>query len=325
MIPLSNFKNFSEAGQAVLKFLSQAIPFQLWMITRTEGNDWIVLQTENAGYQICSGDVFNWADSYCFRMLEQGAPKIAPSAHKIDLYKNASINQIFDIQAYIGQPIVQKDGSLFGTLCAIDPKPQSEDINQLADLVELLGKLLSNILQAELSEQEQIRQAERLEVDASTDHLTGLFNRRAWDKLVALEDARCKQYGHISTALVIDLNDLKIVNDQQGHSAGDALIRQAALILQNSIRTQDILARLGGDEFGIILVEANHEYCDTCVEHISTCLKEANISASIGASVKHISQNLYQALKEADIQMYANKKIFKQKRFHRKNHYYFIK
>ena len=325
MIPLSNFKNFSEAGQAVLKFLSQAVPFQLWMITRTEGSDWIILQTENNGYKVAPGDILAWGDSYCFRMIEQGAPKIAPVAHDIALYKNAPINRSLDIQSYIGQPIVQKDGALFGTLCAIDPQIQSEDITKLGDLIELLGKLLSSILQAELSEQEQIRQAERLELDASTDHLTGLFNRRAWDKLTALEDVRCTQYGNISAALIIDLNDLKIINDQHGHSAGDALIKQTALILKNAIGAQDVLARLGGDEFGIILVESNQKHCDQFIQDIKIRLKEANISASIGVCIKHVSQSLSQAITTADHDMYANKKAFKQQKSHHGNLYYFNK
>ena len=53
------FKNFEEAGQTVLKFLSQKFGFNLWMITRTEGDNWIVLQCEDKGYNVSPGQVFS--------------------------------------------------------------------------------------------------------------------------------------------------------------------------------------------------------------------------------------------------------------------------
>ena len=100
------------------------------------------------------------------------------------------------IKSYIGQPLFHEDGSLFGTLCAIDPQTKSEAIIQEVELIELFGNLLSNILQAELRQNEQIRQCERLEAEALRDGLTGLYNRRAWEQLVNAEVERCKRYGH---------------------------------------------------------------------------------------------------------------------------------
>lgn len=76
-------------------------------------------------------------------------------------------------------------------------------------MVELFSKLLSSILQAELRQNEQIRQQELLQQQASKDELTGLYNRRAWEKLLQAEEERCKQYGHPAAILFIDLNDLK--------------------------------------------------------------------------------------------------------------------
>ena len=309
---LNNFKDFTEAGQAILEFLSQHLPFQLWMITRTEGNDWIVLQSKDHGYEVKNGNKLTWQDSFCFQMIEAGAPRIAPSAAQIPLYKNAKINQSFTIQSYIGEPIVQKDGTLFGTLCAIDPNPQSEDIKKSADLITLLAKLLSNILQSELREQEQIRKSERLRVEASTDHLTGLLNRRAWDELVKCEEHRSKQYAHPITALIIDLNDLKLINDQQGHGAGDQIIKTAAQILKASVRNHDVVARLGGDEFGILLIETNQAGHEVVVQRILDALEKNHVSAAIGVAVRDPMYGLNQAIKQADLNMYENKKSHKQ-------------
>src|SRR5690606_39291468 len=87
MINHAGFKSFEEAGQTVLKYLHTRFGFNLWMITRTEGDDWIVLQSEDNGYGIKPGQVFRWADSFCSQMVQGKAPRIAPYSPAIPLYR----------------------------------------------------------------------------------------------------------------------------------------------------------------------------------------------------------------------------------------------
>ena len=307
----AEFKNFEEAGQAVLKFLYQKFGFNLWMITRTEGDDWIVLQSEDNGYNVQPGQVFRWADSFCSHMVQGKAPRIAPRSEDIPLYVNAPIAKQVEIKAYIGQPLTKEDGSLFGTLCAIDPKPQSETIIKEAGLIDLLGQMLSYILQGELREVEQIRQRERFKEEALNDSLTGLFNRRAWDNLISLEEERCKRYGHPTAILMIDLNNLKTINDSLGHTAGDELIQKAATALKGCVRSNDIVARLGGDEFAILSIENNQVNAENLVNRVLQVFAEANISAAIGLAMRNPLNGLLKTLQEADEQMYAHKKKIK--------------
>ena len=307
----AEFKNFEEAGQAVLKFLYQKFGFNLWMITRTEGDDWIVLQSEDNGYNVQPGQVFRWADSFCSHMVQGKAPRIAPRSEDIPLYVNAPIAKQVEIKAYIGQPLTKEDGSLFGTLCAIDPKPQSEAIIKEAGLIDLLGQMLSYILQGELREVEQIRQRERFKEEALNDSLTGLFNRRAWDNLISLEEERCKRYGHPTAILMIDLNNLKTVNDSLGHTAGDELIQKAATALKGCVRSNDIVARLGGDEFAILSIENNQVNAENLVNRVLQVFAEANISAAIGLAMRNPLNGLLKTLQEADEKMYAHKKKIK--------------
>ena len=307
----AEFKNFEEAGQAVLKFLYQKFGFNLWMITRTEGDDWIVLQSEDNGYNVQPGQVFRWADSFCSHMVQGKAPRIAPRSEDIPLYVNAPIAKQVEIKAYIGQPLTKEDGSLFGTLCAIDPKPQSDAITKEAGLIDQLGQMLSYILQGELREVEQIRQRERFKEEALNDSLTGLFNRRAWDNLIGLEEERCKRYGHPTAILMIDLNNLKTVNDSLGHTAGDELIQKAATALKGCVRSNDIVARLGGDEFAILSIENNQVNAENLVNRVLQVFAEANISAAIGLAMRNPLNGLLKALQEADEKMYAHKKKIK--------------
>lgn len=302
-----NFKNFEEAGQAILKFLSQRFGFKLWMITRTEGNDWIVLLSEDNGYNVKPGQVFSWADSFCSHMVKNNRPRIAPYSPDIQIYADAPINDLVDIKAYIGQPLLKEDGTLFGTLCAIDPEPQSKILLEDAPLFDLIGKVLSYTIQAELRADENVRKAERFELEAMTDPLTSLYNRRAWEKLIHLEEERCKRYGHPTAIIMIDLNGLKITNDNLGHAAGDVLIQKTATTLKNVLRSNDIVARLGGDEFAVMSAETSLENAKKLVSRIQNALVKANISAAIGLAMRDPALGIAVSIREADEKMYQDK------------------
>ena len=287
-----NFRDFEDAGKAILEYLHNHLGFNLWMITRTEGNDWIVLQAKDSGYGVKAGQVFNWTDSYCSKMVLGKGPRIAHDSKKIPLYKEAGINKVVDINAYIGQPLLNEDGSVFGTLCAIDPSVQPKSIEQYSDLLELFSLLLSRILQNEIKINEQKRISEKLEMESLTDHLTGAFNRRAWDKLLDLEESRCKIYGHSTTIIVIDLNDLKYINDKFGHLKGDQMIQETVQIIKRTVRSNDLVARLGGDEFGILNIETNLENTQKLANRISESLKQAGINAAIGVAARQPGTDL---------------------------------
>lgn len=233
--------------------------------------------------------------------------KLPPLSDDIPAYRQAPIAQQLKIKAYIGQPLTKEDGSLFGTLCAIDPEPKSESLKEEQSLIELLGDLLSQILQTELREIEQTRKNERLQAEALRDPLTGLYNRRAWDQFVLAEEERCQLYGHPATVFMLDLNDLKFMNDAHGHAAGDELIRQTATVLTESCRNTDIIARIGGDEFAILTVENDFESSQAHLERIIQCLNTKQISAAIGFALRDPSEGILSACLQADKNMYQDK------------------
>jgi diguanylate cyclase len=304
----SPYSNFETAAQGVLAFLRQRFGFSLWMITRIDGNEWIVLHAEDSHYNIQSGTVLYWSDSLCFEMVKGQGPSIAPVSDDIPAYAAAPIGRQLPIKAYIGVPLVDSSGELFGTLCAIDPSPKPETIAAEQPLIEMMAKLLSSVLFAELKAADETRRFERLELDAETDSMTKLFNRRAWDRLLAKEESRCAQFGCPATVISIDLDDLKRTNDCNGHSAGDDLILRAANVLFGAVRKTDIVARLGGDEFGIIAVECNLADADGLVTHLRKSLADAQINASVGLAIRTNSTGLQGAWEAADKQMYVDKR-----------------
>ena len=296
------------ASQAVLRALRQRLGYGLWMVTRTLKDDWIVLYAEDSCYGVPSGSVMRWSDSMCSRMVLGQGPNFAPHADHIEVYRTAPVAQQLPIKAYIGLPLTDVSGQLFGTLCAIDPQPQQPLSPQDESLVQLLAGLLNTLLRLELQASESARAAELAQMEALTDPMTQLFNRRGWEQLLRAEQARCHRYGHSAAVLAIDLDGLKDINDRLGHRAGDELILRAADALRQAARVSDVVARLGGDEFAILSVESDAQDADALIRRLQRTLEDKQVLASIGVSVKTPQLSLQSCCELADQQMYDNKR-----------------
>jgi diguanylate cyclase (GGDEF)-like protein len=93
--------------------------------------------------------------------------------------------------------------------------------------------------------------------EARTDALTGLWNRRAFDEQLALQAAIARRYDSACAVVLIDIDELKSLNDRFGHSSGDAALRRLAAVLESALREADFAARFGGDEFAVLLPQTD--------------------------------------------------------------------
>ncbi len=107
-----------------------------------------------------------------------------------------------------------------------------------------------------LIEYEDLR---KLQINATTDPLTGLYNRRFFDDYFEKELNRSLRYSHRLALVVFDLHRFKEVNDRYGHPQGDILLQMVATTLRKSMRTSDYAFRIGGDEFALLLPQADTE------------------------------------------------------------------
>lgn len=298
--PLPSFGGFREAAQACLGMLGARTGVGAWYFTRVDGEDWLVLAASDDRYGVRTGDALKWADSICSRMV-LGGPCVVPdvAAHKD--YAAAPIVR-HGIGAYLGVP-VQLDHGAIGTLCAIDPRPVAVDLERWLPVVQLCAQMLATLWCHDVDLKETQRRAERAELEAMTDPMTGIFNRRGWRQLLTLEEQRCRDEHTTAGVVVVDLDRLKQTNDSQGHTAGDVLILRAAQELSRSVRAIDVVARLGGDEFVVLILDVGPTELARHAARLEQALRDAGVAATFGYSWRGPDRDLGEAYREADLLM----------------------
>jgi diguanylate cyclase (GGDEF)-like protein len=151
----------------------------------------------------------------------------------------------------------------------------------------------------------QGRLADQLRQVAATDPLTGLANRRAWEAEAARALAHGARTGEPVTVAILDLDGFKEVNDREGHSAGDALLRDVSAGWVQELREADLLGRYGGDEFVLCLPGTDAE---GALEIVRRLRDSHGFSWSVGLSTAGDGDTLSSVLGRADADLYRNKR-----------------
>jgi diguanylate cyclase len=112
----------------------------------------------------------------------------------------------------------------------------------------------------------------------------------------------------VASLVAIDLDELKRVNDREGHGAGDRLLLRTAQVIDSTRRAADVVARLGGDEFGVLAVECDEPAAKVLADRLRGALESAGIRASVGHATRQPTGTLAQAWSVADAEMYAHKR-----------------
>jgi diguanylate cyclase (GGDEF)-like protein len=144
---------------------------------------------------------------------------------------------------------------------------------------------------------------------ATQDALTELPNRREFDRLLKRELDRSRRYGEIFSLAILDLDEFKAVNDSRGHQAGDAVLRQAAELIQKTCRASDVPSRLGGDEFALLLPATNQFQGAALCERLRKQVERtADVSLSWGVAEYPTHGDTVAGLtRVADAAMYVSK------------------
>ncbi len=195
-------------------------------------------------------------------IAESGDSVIITDVHR-DVRFNGRIDGLtgFRTQSIIGVPLKSK-GRVFGVVELIN-KLNGEPFTAY----EL--KILNTMADFAAISIEKIYYLRAFQRMATIDPLTGVYNRRSLDRFLAREIERCRRYGQPLSALWVDIDDFKRINDQFGHLAGDRILKQAAAILVDAVRLVDAVFRYGGDEFIVLLPNTKREHAEVVRSRIT--------------------------------------------------------
>jgi diguanylate cyclase (GGDEF)-like protein len=163
----------------------------------------------------------------------------------------------------------------------------------------------------------------KLQINAATDPLTGLYNRRLFEEHFEKELNRALRYNQNLALVILDLHQFKEVNDRYGHQRGDLLIQNAANTLRKSLRTSDYAFRIGGDEFALLLVHADAEQAGALARRI-----HANFASAIEPLQMNVTSGLDYGMaifpsdgdqKEVLVRV-ADERLYEMKHIQRANH-----
>jgi len=248
--------------------------------------------------------------SFCGHTILSAEPLIInDSAEDARFADNPLVTGESSLRFYAGYPLHLPDGAIVGSFCLIDNNPRGFTPAEL----EIL-KDFALIVENEFA----VMSA------ATTDELTGLFNRRAFDNLAKFAISSARRRAEPLALAWLDLDGFKGINDNWGHSEGDDALRAMAEVMRANFREADLLVRYGGDEFAVLFSDTHEKGAWIAVEHLAEQTKAWNLTSgkpwklafSWGVSEfdHHGDGQVATWLKEADAKMYAMKTTNQQKR-----------
>jgi len=208
------------------------------------------------------------------------------------------------------------------SLCYVYVTADLQGAVSFAGLSALLAKLLPFLLVAfittMLASDIHIARS-RIKALSETDEMTGLFNMRAFSRIHRREHDKAERYGRKYALLLLDMDNLKYINDTYGHEAGNKAIVLVANVITRLIRNTDVAARYGGDEFIVLLTEADEAQTEEIGRRIRNSIHNTTIdfqgrmirvSASLGlAMYPRDGSDHRDLITRADREMYSNKEM----------------
>ena len=211
------------------------------------------------------------------------------------------------IRAYVGLPLISNN-KIVGVLYANDKQPRTYADDDLQFLQTLAYRAANAISRVQIFSQ--------IQQQAITDHVTGIHNRRQFFNLGELEFRRARRFNRPLSAIMLDIDHFKNVNDQYGHATGDQVLKSLAQFMKVHLREFDILGRYGGEEFVIILPGADLQSARNVAYRLRLGVQDrpmvnGSVFITISLGVVQLTEDIpdFQSLiNKADMAMYDAKR-----------------
>jgi diguanylate cyclase len=183
-------------------------------------------------------------------------------------------------------------------------------------LLEANRQLQQDLATVQQELEAQRRQLDSYRAEALTDALTGLANRRKFDRELKRCVAEWKARGTALSLMLVDVDHFKLLNDEHGHAGGDAILHELAQVLLGNVRSDDLVARYGGEEFGIILPGTTLNEACPVAERIRFAIARhtfqfgddaASVTVSAGVVQAALTNDSESLVEQADMALYAAK------------------
>ncbi|GAP06327.1 protein containing diguanylate cyclase (GGDEF) domain [Anaerolinea thermolimosa] len=242
------------------------------------------------------------------KVMEQGQPVLVRNLHEDSMESPKILPET--IASLGGFPLREKDEVLGVLFVGFHENHRFEEEQQylLTGIADHGALALRNALLYE--------QVEKLSI---TDPLTGLANRRYFEKVLAAEIIRARRYDDELSLIILDVDHFKKINDTWGHSTGDAVLKHLADVLRHNLRLTDLVARVGGEEIAIILPHTSVKQAVQLAERIRKNIRDQSfyweentilvtcsfgVTGSKGNSLPVEPEKFYQ---QADVALYQAK------------------
>ncbi|HPS57891.1 MAG TPA: diguanylate cyclase [Spirochaetota bacterium] len=178
-------------------------------------------------------------------------------------------------------------------------------------LVIVINSRLLHDISEYLSERERlVQEFKRM---ATTDSLTGIYNRMKLEPIMTAEVLRSRRYGRMLSVLLVDIDHFKLVNDNHGHNIGDSVLRDVAAVLKENLREADSLGRWGGEEFLVVAPETSTEGARKIAEKLREAvaahkfIRDIKVTISVGVASLMADEWEEDMVRRADEAMYMAK------------------
>lgn len=307
--------DFSQRIQSVLYLGTMHFGLPIGIFSRIVDNEYEVRHVVHPEDAVEVGATFELGTTYCSQVVKKGDAvgfhHVANSELKTHpCYKN------FGMEAYLGAPVLV-DGEPYGTLNFSSPSPTRPFTGQDIELIRLFAGWMGHEI-ARRTDLEELRLAhQELEYQATTDSLTGLFNRRHMEQRLSQELERANRHRRPMAVALMDFDRFKQLNDTHGHQAGDNALKLFATEVERIARKMDVFARWGGEEFLAVLPDTDLEGAQQFLTRLTDGIRNAgfghdgvdiDLTISVGVTIAQPDDTPDTITSRADSAMYQAKK-----------------